>query len=138
MTAPDPLVCMDLLAAGQAPDCGEPLSAHCSSCRGCPDACACPPLPAIGTQVLPQEGVRSDGFPVPQLPHTVVYTHDGRSDGEPDDHVIVAQLTSDVRYAIAMDQPIDTERGAHLGIDDIEILDQPRITFTAKENDRGA
>lgn len=138
MTAPDPLVCANLLATGQEPDCGEPKTSHCTSCFGCPNACVCPPLPAVGTQILPSEGLRTnDGFPVPHLPHTVVATHDHRHTGEPADHVIVAQLTEDVCYAAAMGQPVDTEQGAFLGLDDITVLDLPRITFTAKENDRG-
>lgn len=135
MTAPDPLVCANLLAAGQEPDCGEPRTAHCNSCFGCPNACACPPLPAVGTQVLPRSNVRDrNGFLVPRLPHTVVATWDHRHDNDSDDHVIVAQLTSDVLYAKSMNQPVDTEHGAYLGLDDIDVTALPRITFTAKEN----
>jgi hypothetical protein len=129
MTAPDPLVCMDLLTAGQAPDCGESTSAHCSSCRGCPDACACPPLPEVGTQVMPKPGTD-----LKQVRHTVVATWDHRRDGHPDDHVIVVQPSNVVEYYAGCGHPINTEHGAYLGLDDIEILaDQPRITFTAKE-----
>lgn len=138
MTAPDPVdpvVCMDLLAAGQAPECGEGTTSHCSSCKGCPGACVCPPLPAVGTQVLPRNGIRDhNGYPVPHLPHTVVATWDHRRDAEPDDYVIVAQLTSDVRYTVDLDQAVNTEHGAYLGLDDIDVLDEPRITFTAKES----
>lgn len=133
MTTPDPLVCMDLLAAGQAPDCGEPPTAHCSSCRGCPDACACPPLPAVGTQIMPNPAARWNGKPMPQTAHIVVATWDHRRDGEPADHVIVVQLASLVQYAVQSSEPINTEHGAYLGLDDITVLDLPRITFTAKE-----
>ncbi|MFJ5984251.1 hypothetical protein [Lentzea sp. NPDC092896] len=135
MTAPDPLVCMDLLAAGQAPDCGEPPTAHCSSCKGCPDVCACPPLPAIGTQVMPKPGIRWHDKPMRQEPHTVVATWDYRNEGDPRDHAIVVQPTALVNYAIRTHEPVDTQYGRYLDLDDIELLpDQPRITFTAKEN----
>ena len=142
MTAPDPvdpLECMDLLTAGQAPECGESTKDHCSSCKACPGACACPPLPAVGTQVMPKPSARGrDGKQVPQASHTVVATWDHRRDGEPADHVIVVQLTALVQLATFNGTPIDTENGAYLGLDDITVLDRPRITFTAKENDRGA
>lgn len=134
MTTPDPLVCANLIAAGKLADCTEPIARHCASCHGCPNACMCPPLPAVGTQVLPKDGVRDrHGYPVPRLPHTVVATWDHRRDAEPDDYVIVAQLTSDVRYTVDLDQAVNTETGAYLGLDDIDIVDEPRITFTAKE-----
>lgn len=135
MSARDPLVCMDLLAAGQAPECGESTTAHCSSCKGCPGACACPPLPVVGTQVMPKHGVRSLNREVPRAPHTVVGTHDHRRDGEPADYVIVAQLSSLVRDAVARGLALNADNDAYLGLDDVEIrTDLPRITFTAKEN----
>jgi hypothetical protein len=135
MTAPDPLVCMDLLAAGQAPECGESTTAHCSSCKGCPDACTCPPLPAVGTQILAKPGTVSNGVAVPQLPLTVVATWDHRRDGEPLDYVIVCQASCIVRHMVDRNEPINTQYGAYLGLDDIQVLDDaPRITFTAKEN----
>ncbi|ANZ35309.1 hypothetical protein BBK82_03640 [Lentzea guizhouensis] len=125
---------MDLLAAGQGPGCGEGTVSHCSSCKGCPGACACPPLPAVGTQILPKPGARHAGRLLVRAPHTVVATQDDRRDGEPDDHVIVCQLTALVRYAIDHGEPVDTDYGACLGLDDIEIQDHlPRITFTTKE-----
>lgn len=136
MTAPDPLECLNSRAAAGPNTCGEPASAHCTSCGACSNPCACPPLPAVGTQVLPKPGLRtSNGLPVRPLPHVVVATWDHRRTGEPADHVVVVQLTNLVRHAVAMDQPINTEYGAHLGLDDFAVLPKlPRITFTAKEN----
>lgn len=140
MTAPDPLECLNSRAGGGPILCGAPVTEHCAACLACTwglnATCACPSLPAVGTQILPRNDIRDAyGYQVPHLPHTVVATWDHRRTGHPDDHVIVAQLTSDVEYANTLGQPVNTETGAYLGLDDITVLDdQPRITFTAKDN----
>lgn len=138
VTGPDPLECLNSRAAGGPILCGAPPSDHCAACLACTwgrnATCACLPLPAIGTQVMPKPTVRWNGKPIRQEPHVVVATWDHRRTGEPDDHVIVIQDAALVNYAVRYGDPVNTEHGAYLGLDDITVLDdQPRITFTAKE-----
>ena len=136
MTAPDPddpLVCLTSRSNGGPITCGAPVSEHCSACLACTWAlnatCACPPLPAVGTQAMPKPGTDLN-----QVPHTVVATWDHRRTGHPDDHVIVIQPSNEVEYFAGCGHPINTEHGAYLGLDDITVLDLPHIAFTAKEN----
>jgi len=127
------LVCLTSRTSGGPITCGEPASVHCSSCLACGTPCACPPLPAVGTQVMPTTPARWNSTTIPSEPHTVVATWDHRRTGEPDDHVIVVQPTALVQHAVRHREPVNTEYGHYLGLDDITVLDLPRITFTAKE-----
>lgn len=134
----DPLECLNSRASGGPILCDAPVTEHCAACLACSTPCACPPLPAVGTQVMPTPTARWNGKPIRQEPHVVVATWDHRRTGEPDDHVIVIQDAALVNYAVRYSDPVNTEHGAYLGLDDITILDdQPLITFTSKENDRG-
>lgn len=134
----DPLKCLNSRAAGGPILCGAPVTDHCAACLACTWAlnatCACPPLPTVGTQVMPKPGVLSVSMPVPYVPHTVVSTWDHRRNGEPFDYVITAQPTADVLWANASCSTVDTAVGAYLGLDDITILnDVPHIVFSVRE-----
>lgn len=129
MTAPDPLECLNSRTSGGPILCGAPVTEHCSACLACSTPCACPPLPAIGTQVMPKPGTELN-----QVRHTVVAIWDHRRVGQPDDHVIVVQPSNVIEHYTDCGIPINTEYGAYLGLDDITVIDDaPRIAFTAKE-----